>query len=196
MAIEVTSFFPDTFERMARSVELVKQRMRRAAAALESAAIPYVVVGGNAVAAWAAQVDGDIRNTVDVDVAIRRVDFDRTREAMERAGFTYEHVWGVDCFLDGPDAKPSRSVHLLFADEKVRPTDVATFPSVENPLRYEGINFLNLRALVTAKLTSYRRKDQTHVDDLIRFGLVDRSWLATLPPELAERLQRLLDTPE
>ena len=36
----------------------------------------------------------------------------------------------------------------------------------------------------------------THLRDLIGVGLIDRNWLAKLPPILAERLQGILDTPE
>ena len=39
-------------ERMARAVEKVRDRLQRATAALESAGVPYAVIGGNAVAAW------------------------------------------------------------------------------------------------------------------------------------------------
>jgi hypothetical protein len=46
------------------------------------------------------------------------------------------------------------------------------------------------------KLTSFRRKDQVHVLDLAEVGLVDESWLNRLPPELSERLQELLDSPD
>jgi hypothetical protein len=46
------------------------------------------------------------------------------------------------------------------------------------------------------KLLSNRDKDRTHVRDLVGVGLVDRSWLAVLPPVLAERLAGILDTPD
>jgi hypothetical protein len=46
------------------------------------------------------------------------------------------------------------------------------------------------------KLTSFRRKDQVHLLDLIDVGLVDATWVATLPKELGKRLQELLDNPE
>jgi hypothetical protein len=46
------------------------------------------------------------------------------------------------------------------------------------------------------KLTSFRDKDRTHLRDLIEVGLVDGSWPARLPKELASRLQELLDNPE
>ncbi len=42
---------------MVNAVERVRDRMLRAAAALEKAKIPYAVVGGNAVAAWVSRVD-------------------------------------------------------------------------------------------------------------------------------------------
>jgi len=55
---------------------------------------------------------------------------------------------------------------------------------------------INLEPLVRMKLTAFRRKDQVHILDMIDVGLVDASWRDRLPPELAERLQTLLDNPE
>ncbi len=56
-----------SWERMIRAVEKVRQRLLRAASALESAGIPYAVAGGNAVAAWVSRVDeAAVRNTQDV----------------------------------------------------------------------------------------------------------------------------------
>jgi hypothetical protein len=46
------------------------------------------------------------------------------------------------------------------------------------------------------KLLSNCDKDRTHVRDLIGVGLIDRSWLAKLPPVLAERHQAILDAPD
>jgi hypothetical protein len=46
------------------------------------------------------------------------------------------------------------------------------------------------------KLLWNRRKDQVHVQDLIGVRLIDRSWLTKFPPELAERLKQILDTPD
>ena len=55
---------------------------------------------------------------------------------------------------------------------------------------------MNFDALVRMKLTSYRRKDQVHLIDMISVGLIDASWPAKLPPELGARLQVLIDDPE
>jgi hypothetical protein len=59
----------DILDRMARAVERVRERLNRAASALESAGIPYAVVGGNAVAVCVTTIDEvAVRNTQDVDL--------------------------------------------------------------------------------------------------------------------------------
>ena len=55
---------------------------------------------------------------------------------------------------------------------------------------------LPLESLVRMKLTSFRRKDQVHLLDLIGVGLIDESWLPRLPVELAARLKELIDHPD
>jgi hypothetical protein len=35
-----------------------------------------------------------------------------------------------------------------------------------------------------------------HLLDMLSVGLIDASWLSQLPPQHAERLQRLIDDPE
>ncbi len=54
---------------------------------------------------------------------------------------------------------------------------------------------LALRALVQVKLTAYRDKDRTHLRDMLEVGLIAGAWTQFYPPELAERLQHLIDTP-
>lgn len=44
--------------------------------------------------------------------------------------------------------------------------------------------------------TPNRRKDQVYILDLIGVQMIDVSWLTKLPPELAARLQQILDTPD
>ncbi len=82
---------------------------------------------------------------------------------------------------------------MLFADEKVRPTDLAPTAAMHESIPGNGYPVLAWEALVRMKLTSYRLKDQTHPDDLLRAGLIDASCLDHLPPQLAERFQRILD---
>ena len=45
------------------------------------------------------------------------------------------------------------------------------------------------------KLTAFRRKDQMYLIDMLDVGLVDDTWPQRLQPELAARLQQLLDDP-
>jgi hypothetical protein len=65
--------------------------------------------------------------------------------------------------------------------------------TVEDPANFRVIT---LESLILMKLMSNRDKDRTHMRDLIGVRLIDPSWLAKLPPELAERLKQLLDTPD
>jgi hypothetical protein len=183
--------------RIERAVEKVKDRMLRAAGALESAGVPYAVVGGNAVQFWVAQIDeAAVRNTKDVDVAIRRRDFKSAKAALEAVGFRHRVVQDVDMFLDGPDASPRDAVHVVFAGEKVRPNYAEPAPDVEPYAAMPGGRTLPLEALVRMKLTSYRRHDQTHIVDMISVGLIDETWLDRVPPSLRDRLQQLLDDPD
>ena len=46
------------------------------------------------------------------------------------------------------------------------------------------------------KLTAFRHKDWMHLRDMLDLEPVDETWLQRLQPELAARLQQLLDDPE
>jgi hypothetical protein len=193
----VVSFGEDVLERMVLAVENVRNRLRRAAAALDAANVPYAVIGGNAVAAWVSKVDpGGARNTVDVDLLVERASFDRVKSAMENAGFVYRHAAKIDRFLDGPGGRARDAVHILFAGERVRQEDLLPAPELHIDQEHHAYRLLNLKELVRMKLTSYRDKDRTHLRDLLDVGLIDHTWPAKLPPELAARLQHILDTPE
>jgi hypothetical protein len=182
---------------MVRAVDNVRERLLRACAALEKAGVPYAVVGGNAVAAWVSRVDeAAVRNTKDVDILLRRADLDAAEEALARAGFQKRHSAGITMFLDGPQGKARDAVHVLFAGEKVQRDDLTPAPDVaEGEESGGGFRLLNLDALVRMKLTSFRRRDQMHLLDLLDVGLLDVSWLPRLPPELAERLRALIADP-
>lgn len=188
---------PVSWERMIRAVEKVRDRVLRTAAAFEKAGVPYAVIGGNAVAAWVSRVDeAAVRNTQDVDILLRRTDLDAAKAAMTSAGFIYAQALGVDLFLDGPEARPRDAVHVVFAGERIRPDYAAPAPDVDESEPGTSFQVLSLDALVRMKLTSYRRKDQVHVLDLIDVGLIDASWCGRLPAPLASRLEELLADPE
>ncbi len=187
---------PFSLDRMVSAVEKVKERLLRAAAALEKDAIPYAVVGGNAVAAWVTRVDiAAVRYTQDVDILLRREDLSAAIAALAKAGFVFRHVAGMDIFLDGPNASVRDAVHVVFAGEKVRPHEAASNPDVSESEPGDRYQVISLEALVQIKLTAFRIKDKMHLIDLRDIGLIDTSWAERYPPELAERLQSLLDDP-
>jgi len=182
---------------MVSAVEKVRQRLLRATAALRRAGIDYAVAGGNAVAAWVSSVDESaVRNTQDVDILIRRPDLPAVKAALETAGFTYRRAAGIDAFLDSAGGKVRDAVHIVFANEKVRPHEHAPAPDVSESRDAGEFRILDLEALVRIKLTAFRDKDRTHLRDFIEVGLIDGTWPARFPPELAIRLQSLLNTPE
>src|SRR5712671_3530093 len=90
-----------SWERMIGAVEKVRQRLRRAVAALEAAGVPYALADGNTVAAWVSRVDeAAVRNTQDVDILLRRADLPAAIAAMTQAGFVHRHAASLEMFLD------------------------------------------------------------------------------------------------
>ena len=192
----VQYLYEPTWERMARAVEKVKERAARATRALEDAAVPYAVIGGNAVASWVARVDeGSVRNTRDVDILLSRSDLEAAKAAMAVAGFVHAEVAGVDLFTEGPTGKPSDGVHVIFAGEKVRASDPVPAPHITETVPAKEYRVVSLDALVRMKLVANRDKDRTHLRDLVGVGLIDATWVAKYPPPLDARLQHIFDTP-
>ncbi len=184
-------------ERMVRAVEAVRDRLRRSTTALDQAGVPYAVIGGNAVAAWVARVDPSaVRNTQDVDILIRRSDLNLVKAALEKIGFIYMQAAGIDMFLDGPKARAREAIHILFANEKVKEEYADPAPDVIPFDIAPPFHIVSLEGLVRMKLTSFRRKDQVHIQDMIGVGLIDATWPDRLPGVLADRLREILATPE
>lgn len=178
-------------------MEKVRERLNRACHALETAGVPYAVIGGNAVAAWVAtKDDGAVRNTRDVDLLLRDEDLDDATVALQKVGFVRDSVMDVIVFLDGPDGKPSQGIHILQAGRKVKESYATATPDVASALMIEGKRIIGLTELVGMKLNSYRDKDRTHLRDMIGVGLIDASWPSRFESSLGERLQELLDDPE
>ena len=187
----------DVFGRMFRAVELVQERLNRACGSLRDAQVPYAVIGGNAVAAWVATIDdGAVRNTRDVNLLLAEEDLPRATDALQNAGFVRDEVMGTVVFLDGSDGKPSQGLNILLAGRRVRPDYASPTPTVDRFVEINHKRVVALDALVEMKLNSYRRKDQTHLQDMIQIGLSDASWPSRFPAQLGDRLQALIDDPE
>ena len=198
-----TDLAPVSWARMIRAVEKVRERLLRAARALDAAGVPYAIVGGNAVAAHVSRVDeAAVRATRDVDILLRRADFGSARQALEAAGFVFRRLAGLgmpgtlDAFLDGSDASVRDALHIVPAGEKVRPDNLLPAPDVTESEAADQFQLASLDAVVRMKLVGFRDKDRTHLRDLLELGLIDESWCQRLPAALAERLQQLILNPE
>jgi hypothetical protein len=185
------------WKRICESMDRVELRLRRAVSILESTAIPFAVVGGNAVRVWVAQVDpGAVRATNDVDILIRPEDLEQLKLVMQANGYHYRKAAGLDMFLEGKEDSVRYAIHIVLANQMIKQDDYEANPDVE-PTEYgDGIRILPLERLVRMKLNSYRLKDRVHILDMIDVGLVDESWIAKFPAPLAERLKSLIDNPD
>ncbi|MBM3999967.1 MAG: nucleotidyltransferase family protein [Planctomycetes bacterium] len=196
MVIEIKYTGDALWERIERAVESVRDRLRRVTRSLNSAGIPYAVIGGNAVQHWVSQVDESVvRNTRDVDIILNEADLERAIAALEAEGFIYRRSAGVTMFLDGPDAKARDAVHVVFAGKKVREDYPEPVPDLGETEWIGDARTLPFEKLVRMKLTSFRRRDQVHLLDMISVGLIDANWLGRLPPPLQTRLEELLNDP-
>lgn len=182
--------------RMVGAVQDVRERLGRATTALDAHCVPYAVVGENAAAVWVARIDeAAVRNTPAVEVMVRRPDLPAARRALESAGFVYRTYDGKILFPDGVDAMPRDAVRLFFANEKTRPGDFEAAPDIEPNEIAPPFRVLALEPLVRTLLSTCRNIDHVMIRDLIGVGQIDETWPARFPPELAERLQGILDTP-
>ena len=191
---------PVSWQRMENAVQKVRERLLRAADALKTAGIPYAVVGGNAVAAWVSRVDeAAVRNTRDVDILLRRTDFEAIQTALAAAGFVHRNVaslgqgGSMDVFLDGPQAKVRDAVHVLWANESVKPGIEDLSPDVTQSEDAGEFQLISLGALLRMKLSAWRDKDRMHLRDLIDVGLIDAALENGLPSALKARLESLAD---
>jgi hypothetical protein len=192
----VVTFGFDVLDRVEQAVAMVKERLKRAVAALDQAAIPHAVVGGHAVAAWVARIDpAAVRTTVDVDLLIERADLPRAIAALEAVGFVHSFTFGINIFVDGPQGKAREAVHILFAGEPVKPTDPVPSPDLSQTESLDGYRIMDLDRLITMKLTAFRLKDRVHLLDMIDVGLIDAKTPERLPADLRPRLEQLLADP-
>lgn len=168
----------------------------RLAAALESAGIPYQIVGGFAVFSHVDAVDPlGARLTRDVDVSVDRQRLKEIAAAVEPAGFRYRHAAGVDMLVDAKEPKARSAVHLVFANEKVRPEYVDEVPGILMPVRSKkGYWIAPVADLVRMKLTSFRLKDKVHIQDLDSAHLITPEMEASLPEALRARLEEVRAT--
>src|SRR6266436_5919291 len=124
---------PDLWKRYTMALDKVTERLERFTGALEQAAVPYALVGGQAVALWVATKDpAAVRTTKDVDILLRRDDVAKARAAVRPADLDYFEVIDVGMFLEKSDPNPRKAVHIVWAGEKVRPEYPLPAPAVDD----------------------------------------------------------------
>jgi hypothetical protein len=178
-------------------VEQIFEVVARLHQALSEAGIEYRIVGGLAVYLHVNQRDPLLaRLTRDVDAAVSREDLGRIVEAVAPYGFEYRHSAGLDMLVDAHEPKARSAVHLLFVGEKVRPQYSQPVPEFTPPARCaEGYKTVPITELVQMKLTSFRLKDQVHIQDLDQARLITSDVEAQLSELLLDRLRQVRSSP-
>jgi hypothetical protein len=171
-------------------VEQLYDVTARLASALENADTPYQIVGGFAVFSDVDAVDPmGARLTRDIDIAVDRSRLDQIVAAVEPAGFRYRHAAGVDMLVDANEQAARSAVHIVFANEKVRPDEIDIVPQISKPERSSrGYWIAPIADLLRMKLMSFRLQDKVHIQDLDAARLITAEIEASLPEALRARL--------
>ncbi len=161
--------------------------------ALRQAGIDYRVVGGLAVLFHVQSRDPlAARLTKDVDLAVNRSDLARIAEAVRQLGLVHRYVAGVDMLVDAVTPKARSGVHLLFAGEKVRSTDLEPVPTLSEPGVDDPVLLVtSVASIVRMKLISLRLRDKTHIIDMDSVGLITPEIEESLPDAVRERLRQV-----
>jgi hypothetical protein len=194
----VVSFGEDVLERMVQAARRVLERLERATLSLEHAGVPFAVGGSNATAVWIASVDAAaVRQARNVELVLLHEDFAKVRACLQDAGFAASTSGDKIRFLDGPEGNWRDGIEVTFAREQISQTSANHLaPHPESSDIVNGVRVLRLATLVQFQLARYRLEDVVDLRDMIEVGLIDRPWLNRLQPELASRLQELLDNPD
>lgn len=97
--------------------------------------------------------------------------------------------------MDPAAPKARSTIYLTFAREKVRPEYTEPVPDISKPSRTEEGTFIAPMAdLVRMKLTSFRLKDQVHIQDMDSVGLIAPEIENSLSAPLRERLKQVRAT--
>jgi hypothetical protein len=159
-------------------------------ATLDAAGIPHAIVGGVAVC-----LHGYRRNTVDLDLLVRRDDQPRVRATLEAAGY----VWSPEnAEFRTPSGIP---VQFLISGEKAGKGAEVAFPEPDTPgatVEIEGLAVLALARLIEVKLAcglgSPRRthRDLADVVELISFHQLGRDFARHLHKSLRPTFRKLV----
>lgn len=158
--------------------------------ALTEAQLPYSVCGGVAVC-----LHGYQRNTLDLDLIIRRTDAHRVREALEKAGLVWD---AARTEFQAPGGVP---VQRLYAGERAGRDGEILLPEPlgdSNVETIESLTVLRLSRLIEVKIAcalgNPRRthKDLADVVELIAIRKLDGTFCRFLHRSLRETFRQLV----
>jgi hypothetical protein len=160
-------------------------------AALHAAGIPHAIVGGVAVC-----LHGYRRNTVDLDLLVRRDDQARIRAVLESSGYT----WSTEqAEFRAPSGVP---VQFLVSGERAGKGAEVYLPEPDTTgvtVEIEGLAVLDLARLIETKLAcglgSPRRthRDLADVVELIAANQLGRSFARHLHKSLRSDFRKLVE---
>ncbi len=165
---------------------------------LEKAGVPHELVGGLAVFLHVENADSTHSSlTRYIDLMIERADLPRVIAIAESQGFRFRHRAGVDTLLYGESTSARNVIHLLFAHEKVKASQLEEHPAIR-PTRtvLHGQDFLVIPVLelVRMKLNSFRDQDRVHIRGLEAAGLITAEIESVLSLEQRNRLRHIRET--
>jgi hypothetical protein len=181
-----------------RGAERVHEQQARTINALSSAGIKFALCGSNATYVWIASVDeSGVRQFRNVEILLQRSDSEQALSHLTQCGFTGRVIEDRTFFFDRDPFLKRFANEFTFAEEPSWGRCPGFHaPNIEEIETVAGIPVVKLNSLVRLQLGRNRLDDAVDIRDLIDVGLVDQSWTAQFPPELAARLQVLLDDPE
>lgn len=169
--------------------------LHRITHSLSSHGIPHELIGGLAVLVHVEEADATHSMlTGDVALLVNRADLDRIIAAASASGFRFRHTAGVDMLLYGETTSARNAVHLIFSGEKVRPDQATPNPPIDpvhKIVQGEPVMVVPIAGLVRMKLSSFRLKDQVHVQVMDAAGLITPEVERSLPVELVTRLEQV-----
>jgi hypothetical protein len=166
--------------------------------ALSAEGVPHELIGGLAVLVHVEEADPThAMLTRDVDLMVLRADLERIKDAAAKHGFRFRHAAGLDMLLYGNTDSAKNAVHLIFSGEKVRPDQATPNPPIapeKKRIHNQEVMVIPVADLVRMKLSSFRLKDQVHIQVMDAARLITSDVEKKLTDELLARLQHVRET--
>jgi hypothetical protein len=191
----------DPFERMLEAQRIIRDRQAAIVSVLNEARFPFALFASNATVVWIESVDPSaVRQYRNIEFLVNREDLRRINNALTPLGLIPEMKADHIQFRSEYNSRDRRNDRAYFASEQLNGIDVngiaVTLPTLDAVETVQGIPIVPLDKLVEFQLRRFKLDDKVDIRDMIDAGLVDESWPAKFPPELAARLQHILDTPD